>query len=53
MRKLRLMPLRRTYDARVWPHATKGFSAVRDQIPALIDALDLENRRPEQGRLDL
>ena len=51
MRNLRLVTLNRRYDAAVWPLATQGYSALRDQIPALIERLALESGRPEQGSL--
>ena len=51
MRNLRLVTLNRRYDAAVWPLATQGYSALRNQIPALIERLALESGRPEQGTL--
>lgn len=53
MRKLKLVQLRRAYDGAVWPHATHGFSTVRDRIPGVIEQLDLKGGRPVQERLDL
>jgi hypothetical protein len=51
MRNVRLVTLNRRYDAAVWPLATQGYSALRNQIPALIERLALESGRPEQGTL--
>lgn len=33
---VRLLPVRRAYDALCWPHATKGFFAFKEQIPGLL-----------------
>ena len=33
---VRLVPLRRPYDALCWPHATKGFFAFKERIPHLL-----------------
>lgn len=37
---IRLCQIRRTYDSRAWPFATHGFFRFKDQIPALLGALD-------------
>ncbi|PRY86811.1 deoxyribodipyrimidine photo-lyase [Donghicola tyrosinivorans] len=37
---IRLCQIRRTYDSRAWPFATHGFFRFKDQIPALLAALD-------------
>ena len=37
---IRLCQIRRTYDSRAWPFATHGFFRFKDQIPALLTALD-------------
>ncbi|RED13861.1 FAD-binding domain-containing protein [Pontivivens insulae] len=34
-----LIRVRRSYDDAVWPHARKGFFALKKQIPAILDAL--------------
>lgn len=36
-----LRQIARTYDALVWPHATKGFFAVKKKIPSLLQDLKL------------
>ena len=38
---LRLMRISRPYDVLTWPHATKGFFALKSKIPALIGKLGL------------
>eukprot|EP00752_Nemacystus_decipiens_P019313 g17369.t1 len=38
---LRLAQIRRPYDEACWPHATKGFFALKTKIPSLIKCLDL------------
>ena len=40
-RGIRLVQLRRPYDAETWPHAHRGFFKLRKEIPAILDALDL------------
>ncbi|HEX4873021.1 MAG TPA: FAD-binding domain-containing protein [Nevskiaceae bacterium] len=37
-------PLRRRWDAVFWPHATRGFFALRERIPALLQTLGLLDR---------
>ncbi len=39
-----LVPVIRPYDALVWPHARKGFFALKEKIPKLLDALDLSDQ---------
>jgi deoxyribodipyrimidine photo-lyase len=53
MRGLKLVMLRRHYDAMLWPHATRGFFDLRDRIPAIIAGLGLQTGRPQQGELAL
>lgn len=36
---VRLLRLRRGYDLRAWPYASKGFFKLRQRIPELLDAL--------------
>ena len=43
--------LGRTYDAVAWPHATRGFFALRAKIPSILAALGLD--RPESLSLML
>lgn len=49
MRGLRLQPLRRSHDALLWPHATRGFFELRNRIPQILAAMDLQTGRPRQG----
>jgi len=53
MRQLKLLQLRRAYDAAIWPHATRGFFALRDRIPQILAALELKTGRPAQRELPL
>lgn len=39
-----LVQIRRAYDTACWPHATHGFFKLKDQIPTLINTLDLQPR---------
>lgn len=36
-----LSPVRRDWDARFWPHATKGFFPLKQCIPGLLQGLGL------------
>jgi deoxyribodipyrimidine photo-lyase len=36
-----LMQLRRPYDSLCWPHATKGFFAMKEKIPAILAKLNI------------
>lgn len=36
-----LVQVMRDYDAKVWPHATRGFFKVKKQIPKLLDQLNI------------
>jgi deoxyribodipyrimidine photo-lyase len=38
-RGVRLVELRRAWDEQAWPHATKSFAKVREQIPGLVESL--------------
>jgi deoxyribodipyrimidine photo-lyase len=38
---IRLSPIRRAWDARFWPHATKGFFAFKERIPGLLQSFGL------------
>ncbi len=41
---IRLVRLRRRWDAVTWPHATRGFFALKQKIPEMIGELGLERR---------
>ena len=43
---VRLLQLRRSYDSAVWPHAGKGYFKLKQQIPVILDRLDLHNPAP-------
>ena len=43
---VRLLQLRRPYDSAVWPHARKGYFKLKQQIPIILDRLDLHNPAP-------
>ena len=43
---VRLLQLRRPYDSAVWPHAGKGYFKLRQQIPVILDRLELHNPAP-------
>ncbi|MEM7566690.1 MAG: FAD-binding domain-containing protein [Pseudomonadota bacterium] len=48
---LDLVPLRRPWDAAAWPHATKGFFRLKQQIPALLHAEGLAPKpSPPRGK---
>ena len=36
-----LVQILRDYDAKIWPHATRGFFKVKKQIPKLLDQLNI------------
>lgn len=38
---IKLVQVLRDYDAKVWPHATRGFFKVKKQIPKLLDQLNI------------
>jgi deoxyribodipyrimidine photo-lyase len=42
-----LIRVRRRYDTLCWPHATKGFFAMKEKIPSIIEKLGLS----PQGQL--
>lgn len=37
---IRLLQLRRPYDSLTWPHATRGFFKLKEQIPLLLEQLE-------------
>jgi deoxyribodipyrimidine photo-lyase len=43
-----LMRVRRRYDSLCWPHASKGFFALKEKIPSLLEKLNLKS---SQGQL--
>ena len=45
-RGIRLAEIGRRYDAVAWPHATRGFFALRERIPTILRELDL-GRHPQ------
>jgi deoxyribodipyrimidine photo-lyase len=40
-----LIEIRRRWDTLFWPHATKGFFALKDRIPSVLDGLGLSVRQ--------
>jgi deoxyribodipyrimidine photo-lyase len=42
-----LLRVRRRYDSLVWPHATKGFFALKEKIPMLLQKLNLQGQQAE------
>jgi deoxyribodipyrimidine photo-lyase len=38
---IRVLQLRRPYDNLVWPHASRGFFKLKDQIPALLQSIGI------------
>lgn len=42
-RGISLLRVRRPYDNATWPHARRGFFALRKQIPTILDELGLRN----------
>jgi deoxyribodipyrimidine photo-lyase len=51
MRRLKLLQLRRHYDGTLWPFATRGFFDLRERIPQILAALNLQTGKPQQGEL--
>jgi len=46
---IRIVEVRRGYDTRAWPHATRGFFGLKDKIPKLLAALSiLDGKGPTQ-----
>lgn len=41
---IRLLQLRRPYDSVVWPHARRGYFALKDKIPSLLESLGIETQ---------
>ena len=42
-----LLRIRRRYDTLAWPHSTKGFFALKEKIPALLQKLQINSRQHE------
>ena len=42
-----LLRIRRRYDTLTWPHSTKGFFALKDKLPTVLQKLNLQNRQHE------
>lgn len=38
---INLIQVRRVFDTTAWPHATKGFFAMKKAIPRVLEKLDL------------
>jgi deoxyribodipyrimidine photo-lyase len=38
---IRLLEIRRGFDTRAWPHATRGFFGLKEKIPKLLDAMGI------------
>jgi deoxyribodipyrimidine photo-lyase len=38
---IRLIEIRRGFDTRAWPHATRGFFGLKEKIPKLLDAMGI------------
>ncbi|WP_284177223.1 FAD-binding domain-containing protein [Rhabdaerophilum sp. SD176] len=46
-----LVELRRAYDEACWPHATRGFFALKEKIPSIFETLGLGAGASAQGEL--
>ena len=46
---IRLVQLRRPYDSVTWPHARRGYFKLKEQIPALLERLEIADGREEIG----
>ena len=42
-----LLRIRRRYDTLTWPHSTRGFFALKDKIPVLLQKLHINSHQPE------
>ncbi len=42
-----LLRVRRRYDSLTWPHATKGFFALKEKIPSLLQKLNIQGQQAE------
>ena len=42
-----LLRVRRRYDSLTWPHATKGFFALKEKIPSLLQKLNIQSQQAE------
>jgi deoxyribodipyrimidine photo-lyase len=40
-----IVQVRRAYDSLSWPHGTRGFFALKERIPEIIDALRIDDRQ--------
>jgi deoxyribodipyrimidine photo-lyase len=48
LHNISLLRVRRRYDTLTWPHATKGFFALKEKLPTLLEKLNLQGT---QGQL--
>jgi deoxyribodipyrimidine photo-lyase len=46
---IRLLQLRRPYDSLTWPHARRGYFKLKEQIPALLERLEIADCGAELG----
>ncbi len=46
---INLLQLRRPYDSLTWPHAQRGYFKLKEQIPALLERLEITDGRDEIG----
>jgi deoxyribodipyrimidine photo-lyase len=44
---IRLLQLRRPYDSMTWPHAQRGYFKLKEQIPALLERLEISGAADE------
>jgi deoxyribodipyrimidine photo-lyase len=51
-RGIGLVTVRRAYDTLVWPHAKQGFFRLKKQIPAILEALGIEETYRESPSVD-
>jgi deoxyribodipyrimidine photo-lyase len=42
-----LLRVRRRYDSLTWPHSTKGFFALKEKLPAIIEKLGLQGHQKD------
>ena len=46
---IRLLQLRRPYDSVTWPYARRGYFKLKEQIPALLERLEIADSHTELG----
>ena len=46
---IRLLQLRRPYDSLTWPHAKRGFFKLKEQIPLLLERMEIADGRSKLG----